>query len=234
MLITALSDIHGSLEALNSSKSLLSDLASSDLVLIAGDITNFQGKTQTAEVITAIRRHNPNIFAVPGNCDTAAVDEYLREQNINLHCQTRKHADFTLTGVGAHVPCSRNDQACSLEEKLQVCLDHIAEMSHAENNLIFVAHYPARHTAVDSIGDNHHGGSWNIRDFIEQAQPLLALSGHIHDAPGTDHIGRTTLVNPGSLRDGSYAQIRIEHERVRVHIGCIKKRWREHFGYGIT
>jgi Icc-related predicted phosphoesterase len=41
-------------------------------------------------------------------------------------------------------------------------------------------------------------GSPAIRKAIETYQPLLVLTGHIHESRGVVKIGRTTVVNPGS------------------------------------
>jgi Icc-related predicted phosphoesterase len=41
-------------------------------------------------------------------------------------------------------------------------------------------------------------GSSAVRDAIEKHQPLLVLSGHIHESRGVVKIGRTTVANPGS------------------------------------
>jgi uncharacterized protein len=41
-------------------------------------------------------------------------------------------------------------------------------------------------------------GSSAVREAIEKYQPLLALTGHIHESRGMMEIGRTTVVNPGS------------------------------------
>jgi Icc-related predicted phosphoesterase len=41
-------------------------------------------------------------------------------------------------------------------------------------------------------------GSSAVRDAIEKYQPLLVLTGHIHESRGVVKIGRTTIVNPGS------------------------------------
>jgi Icc-related predicted phosphoesterase len=48
-------------------------------------------------------------------------------------------------------------------------------------------------------------GSPLIRSFIEARQPLLVVSGHIHESFAIDTIGSSTLVNPGSLAEGRYA-----------------------------
>jgi uncharacterized protein len=41
-------------------------------------------------------------------------------------------------------------------------------------------------------------GSTAVRDAITQYQPMLALHGHIHESKGVRHMGRSTVVNPGS------------------------------------
>jgi Icc-related predicted phosphoesterase len=41
-------------------------------------------------------------------------------------------------------------------------------------------------------------GSSAVREAIERYQPLLVLTGHIHESRGVVKIGRTTVANPGS------------------------------------
>jgi len=77
--------------------------------------------------------------------------------------------------------------------------------SHADPaGTIFVLHSPPRDTLCDLIQRSVHVGSRAIRRFVEERQPPLVLSGHIHESPrvsGTyrDRVGRTTVVNPGQF-----------------------------------
>lgn len=69
-------------------------------------------------------------------------------------------------------------------------------------NTIYAMHAPPRDTKLDVLYDGRHLGSWAIRSFIEEHQPLLTLHGHIHESPrmsGTyfDYIGKTLCINPG-------------------------------------
>lgn len=69
---------------------------------------------------------------------------------------------------------------------------------------VFVLHSPPRDTRCDVIGAGLHVGSRAIRRFIEDTQPPLVLSGHIHESPRMtsawrDRIGRTIVVNPGQF-----------------------------------
>jgi Icc-related predicted phosphoesterase len=37
-----------------------------------------------------------------------------------------------------------------------------------------------------------------VRKIIDKYQPLLMLTGHIHESRGLVKLGRTTVINPGS------------------------------------
>ena len=69
---------------------------------------------------------------------------------------------------------------------------------------LFVLHSPPRDTRCDVIGSRHHVGSRAIRRFVEERQPPLVLSGHIHESARVsgawrDALGRTAVVNPGQF-----------------------------------
>ena len=72
---------------------------------------------------------------------------------------------------------------------------------------LLVAHCPPYQTAIDRIHAGYHVGSHSVRTFIETYQPTLCISGHIHEAPGVDHLGQTLLLNPGMLAQGGYVTV---------------------------
>jgi Icc-related predicted phosphoesterase len=80
-----------------------------------------------------------------------------------------------------------------------------AKADNAWDNLVVVAHNPPKGTKLDQIVGGIHVGSPLIRAFIEDHEPLLVISGHIHESAAIDRLGRTTLVNPGSIKEGRYA-----------------------------
>ncbi len=68
---------------------------------------------------------------------------------------------------------------------------------------IYVIHAPPFDTDLDIIATKKHVGSRSVRRFIENEQPFLVLSGHIHEsvtASGEfmDRIGNSICINPGS------------------------------------
>lgn len=69
---------------------------------------------------------------------------------------------------------------------------------------VLVTHSPPRDTKCDLTASRIHVGSRAIREFVEQHQPRLVLSGHIHESPRVstafqDTVGRTVVVNPGQF-----------------------------------
>jgi len=218
MIVIALSDIHSSLRFLNEQSSVAADLRTADMVLISGDITNFGGETEVHHIISEIQKYNPNIFAVAGNCDPAPVDEYLKNTEINLNCNYIEREGFALIGIGGEMSCPNHDDSRSTEQCLATCANHVHEQVPENAKVIFVSHYPPYGTAVDDVGGGQHAGSGAILEFVLQYQPMLAVTGHIHDAIGVDTLGKTTLVNPGSFRQGSYAVIDVADKIENVKI----------------
>lgn len=218
MKITALSDIHSCLDYLKPSSSPAADIKQSDAVLISGDITDFGGDADAEAVIAELKAYNENVFAVPGNCDLNGVDEYLKKQNINLNCNSIVFESFCLAGIGGALSCQRHRGSKTTESDFTLCLEHIIERKLSDKPLIFVCHFPPFHTLVDRTRSGKHGGSRAVREFIEDCQPMLSITGHIHEAAGTDRIGLTTLVNPGSFRQGRYAVIEISDKVENVQI----------------
>ncbi|HEY7728141.1 MAG TPA: metallophosphoesterase [Candidatus Eisenbacteria bacterium] len=76
------------------------------------------------------------------------------------------------------------------------------EEGGARDPLVCLFHGPPFGTALDQIRGGIHVGSREIRAYLERRHPLVALHGHIHEAPDVsgrffDRLGRTICVNPG-------------------------------------
>jgi len=79
-------------------------------------------------------------------------------------------------------------------------------------------------THVPALGFNDHlrfgqrGGSEGVLRVVQEFKPVLALSGHIHEARGRALSADTVFVNPGPARNGSYASVRLgESVEVEFH-----------------
>jgi hypothetical protein len=215
-----ISDIHGKTEMV---RRLLLDVSCIDCVVAAGDITNFGGYADAAMVINPILETKIPVMAVAGNCDTDGVEEYLDEKEINISRQGMRLGDVVFVGVGGSLSCPKiTPRECGdtvLETVLCKSLQQSKETRAIGqgSSLIVVSHQPAFGTRVDSVG-GRYTGSQAIRKFVETHRPILAVSGHIHEAFGTDTIGTTTLINPGPLKDGRYAIVEINGDNIQTKL----------------
>jgi len=211
MKIIALTDIHGHLDHL---PAIAGELAGADLVVVAGDITTFGGEADARRIISSLERHNPNILAVHGNCDLREVEEYLHISRIALDGCCTGVGGIVFAGLGGSLPCPGTTPNESSEDRFSQRLTELKSRIDGDRPLVFVSHQPPRDTKVDAVGADRHTGSDAIRDFIIDIQPILAISGHIHEAAATDTLHDTVLINPGPFRHGRYAFIEIEGKKL--------------------
>ena len=236
MRLLALADIHGNIDDIHLLADVSKDC---DAVILAGDITDFGGTDQSRSVLTALNVFEKPLLGVSGNCDSPLVDELLKKQAGGLIDTLVEMNGFVFVGFSyaasqeAILPnepilkkadMNRNhsrlvgDTKQNLQQRSAIADFTYVPLRHpnepilqdlGQKPMILVTHQPAWGTNVDLQASMRHKGSRSVRSYIENHQPLLAVSGHIHEAYGTDQIGSTLLVNPGPFRNGRYAIIDI-------------------------
>lgn len=214
MRLAVVSDIHGSLSFLPGAAEALMQ---ADLVVIAGDITTFGTAAAARSIVESIQALNASVVAVHGNCDCQGIEAYLAEGGMSLHGRCKTVDDHVFLGVGGSLPCPGTTPNEIGEKEFERILGRaMSENTDQDKPLILVSHQPAYGTQLDRVSRGQFSGSQAIRAFIEQHQPVLAISGHIHEAMGIDRMGDCTLVNPGSFKQGHFATIDVKDGRVRA------------------
>ena len=205
-----LADVHGSVRHL---PFIVPELSQAEGVFIAGDITNFGGWDEATKIIDSIAAVNDNLLAVTGNCDPKGVDQCLADRGMSVHGQLKIQGALCCVGVNGLQSHTQGEDAFErvLEQAVQ-------SHANAASSLVVMSHQPAYGTAVDTLRGGQYCGSTAIRHFIETQEPLLAISGHVHEAAGVDTLGKTTLVNPGPFRSGYYAVVTLEHDKLAVQL----------------
>jgi len=206
MKLLLLSDIHSDFHIL---ENLSQELKTADIVIIAGDMTNFGGKNQAAQIIESIKKFNCEIFAVPGNCDPKQVGDYLKSEDISLDCKLKNRHGINFVGIGGVLP-----ERYFSSQAISNFTDLIESASKKSEPIIIVSHQPAQGVSVALRGYGEDGGSSCLRGLIDAAEPVLAISGHIHEAFGYEKIGKTTFINPGAACSGSYAVLEINDSEI--------------------
>jgi Icc-related predicted phosphoesterase len=203
--ILAFTDFHGNQAAYQAAKGLIAN-EKPDFVIVAGDIINYdvdQARKFLADLASAGRP----VYFVPGNMDSAELGAWSGAKNVyGLHGRCESLEGVSLIGLGGspHGPFST---VFEYSEGDAARLLETAVRDYRGGHLILVSHCPAHNTRLDQVASGEHVGSMSVRRFVEKTQPVLVVSGHVHEAQGTDAIGSTTLVNTGPAQRGHYAHV---------------------------
>ncbi len=203
MKLFLISDIHGN----DNFDSIKDKIAESDLVLCAGDYTMFCPVDEGLRVAEKLASLNPATYLVSGNCDTPDLEGILREKGLSLHgrCCTFRKGDehYVLGGIGGSLHTPRPTPNTWSENDLVDVLNSFETIPD-----ILISHQPP-YGAGDTVMKMMHVGSKNLAAWLRKNNPILCLSGHIHEASGIFTVGQTAVINPGSWREGHYATAEI-------------------------
>lgn len=204
MRLLACSDVHLAFRAIDR---LADELRTTDVVLLAGDLTHFGDPPDAFRVIDAFRAHGPRVLSVTGNLDMAWVIDAFREAGISLHGEGHRLGDLGIFGCGGSNITPMDTPTELEEDELTAVLErgHAAVADAARR--LMICHTPPFDSRLDRLMNGTPVGSPAVRAFLERRQPELAIVGHIHEGRGIDRVGDTVVVNPGALRDGGYVVV---------------------------
>ncbi len=210
MRFVAVTDIHGNAKM---SRKLAGLIAGErpDILLIAGDITHFSRAETARKVLGPLLETDVPILAVHGNCDGRDVPELLEELGINLHDRRRELNGVGFVGIGGSNITPFNTIWELTEDEIREIL-----LRNYRPGDVILSHVPPRDTRADLVRSGLHVGSSALREFIEDNDVPLVVTGHIHEARSVDRVGKTVIVNPGPLFRGYYAVIDFDENEKRV------------------
>jgi len=199
MNLLVLSDLHGSEDALK----MLREVEVSrrfDLILVCGDFTTYGTAKYVRRFLSSA---SAPVLAVPGNCDTPEIVDALEDSGTSVH---DKRVDFrgrTFFGFGGAPLTSQRMPFEVEEDKIEDSLRSVAARGG-----VMVTHTPA-YGMNDRGFSGHHSGSKGIMRVAREFEPVLAVSGHIHEDRGARESGGTVFVNPGLASRGFYAKVEL-------------------------
>jgi len=200
MKIVSFSDIHGYFSVFKKTSDFLKD---ADVVILAGDITDFGTKKDIETAIRSLKSlFEGQIFGVLGNCDYPSCESSLDSFRINLHNNVVKYGGYQFAGIGGSLVTPFSTPNEYEEDEYEYFLDNIASKLEPGIPLIFVAHQPPFDSECDILSSGIKSGSRSVRAFIEKYQPDVCFSGHVHESVAISYIGDTAVINPGPVRKG--------------------------------
>jgi len=196
-----------------------------NLMLVCGDITHFGTLERAKTLLSILAETNVPTLFVPGNCDPPSLINIDLEGVKCIHGSSILYDGLAFIGVGGSPITPFNTFFEMREEEiarvLQECL-HKFGGEIKRRNVILLSHSPPKNTTLDRTSLGIHAGSTSIRRFIEEYKPLLVICGHVHEAKGKGHINNTLVINPGPAKQGNYALITIEGDKIDVDFRSAK------------
>jgi len=213
MRLLCITDIHSEVGCF---EKILAHEPAADLLIIGGDFTNFGKPPEVDHLLNLAQAHTPQVLAVAGNCDSAAIDQRLIERGVSLHTRGVRIGDIGFFGVSAMPPWKGNMYEFPEED-----LDRFLAASFAQvegsSRYIMVPHCPPRNSGVDRSAMFMSVGSTAVRSWVDKVKPILVVCGHIHEARGQAKISDTVVVNCGPAKNGNYAVAEVGNE-VKVEL----------------
>lgn len=201
MRLLGITDLHENHAAL---QRILAQAGPVDIILLGGDLTDFGQSTAAEQLVRQAQQSAAQVLAVAGNCDSPAIEQRLVDLGVSLFGR-----GVTIGGVGLHglsgMPPWRGGMYQFTEEELAQALETGYRQVAAGSWHVVLSHPPPRAARVDRTFRGQNVGSVALREFIDRVQPALVLCGHIHEARGSEQLGRTLVVNCGPASSGSYA-----------------------------
>jgi Icc-related predicted phosphoesterase len=194
MKIFAFTDTHGNTRFNNE---LSRKAALADIIVCPGDFTVFENDMD--RILRFIDGLGKPVVLIHGNHESESnLLAVLRSfKNIHfIHKTYFIYGEYLFFGYGGDGFSMSDNRFDVVLEVFMKELSAIEKKNSKKYKLIFITHGPPHNTTLDKIYG--HVGNLNYRRFIEQHQPLLAISGHIHETfYAEDRIGKTMLINPG-------------------------------------
>lgn len=191
------SDIHGSENALEM-LARVAEQETFDALVVCGDFTTF-GTTEFTKRF--LSRFKLRVLAVPGNCDIPETVAALEERDASVHNLRVDIDGIKFYGFGGGMPTSSGMPFEMDEGIIERSLRSVAVPEG-----VMVTHTPPL-GFNDLTKDGRRLGSEGILRVAQEFKPVLACSGHVHEARGRVLSKDTVFLNPGPARKGYYATV---------------------------
>lgn len=180
-----------------------------EFAVCLGDVTDFGTGEEAAEILSSL---NAKVYAIPGNCDPLDFPQKISSVAVDMHGKSAEIGGLRFVGLGGSNITIFNT-AFELEE--ETLYDGLKK--NACKGMVLMTHAPS-YGILDQIPSGASVGSPAIRRIVEEYHPILAMSGHIHEAIGVECIDNTTFVNPGPAKEGHCAIVEIDEGAVAVQL----------------
>ncbi|HLC46853.1 MAG TPA: metallophosphoesterase [Candidatus Nanoarchaeia archaeon] len=192
MKLLAFADMHGNLKSLEGiAKRASSEKA--EVIVCAGDFTVFERDIE--RILKKLNSIGLPVLVIPGNHESSehiSLASKALPNVLNFDNSMLEREEFIFVGREGNGFSHDDPRFRAWGERILKDLK-----KKKGKKVILITHAPPYGTAIDKISGQHCGNK-DIRRFIEKAQPVLAISGHLHECAGKeDRVGKCRVINPG-------------------------------------
>jgi uncharacterized protein len=182
--VLAAADLHGDIEiAKDLSKKAKKNKV--DLVVLAGDISGYE--LENGKILEPFIEQKQRVAFIPGNWDTEQENNTLKYLAKSIQNYYITYKNTGIAGIG-----NPDWEPIRLED-LQILKKNFERMKPKKR--ILISHWHAKGTKAEFSGIK---GDEHLRQIVEEIQPDILISGHIHEAEGIeDKIGKTRVIQVG-------------------------------------
>jgi uncharacterized protein len=194
MKIYGFTDTHGDLGVIAKVKKNVQKFKP-DIVVCCGDLV-FLGEK---DVLEEMETWGVKILIVPGNHE---IYNFLNmkwkyKNLILLHKTWYVQDDVVFLGYGGGGFLREDDEFEEFAQKFEYSLGK--DKSLADKKIVLLTHGPPANTKIDKLSFGHVGCR-SVRTFIDGLNPVLVLSGHLHENFDMQNkVGETLVANPGRV-----------------------------------
>jgi Icc-related predicted phosphoesterase len=192
MKILAAGDIHGD-SRLAEKLAKKAKEENVDLVVICGDITQFEQSTDN--LMKPFVKRNEKVLIIPGNHESVATTDFLADFYgvTNLHGYSIRAGEVGLFGCGgANIGIHQLSEK-EIYDLLKKGHDKIRDL----RKQIMVTHVHPSDTKMEKF-TKFFPGSDGVKRAVKKFKPDILLCSHVHEAEGIEEkLGDTKVINVG-------------------------------------
>lgn len=200
MRFLVFTDLHGKASVIDK----INEMAKrhgAEFVVCLGDVTDMGTGEEAAGILERI---DSQVYAVPGNCDPLDFPEKIAGAAVDMHGNAAVIGGRRFVGLGGSNITIFGTPFELEEDDIYDALEGVSE-----EGMVLMTHAPS-YGILDQIPSGQSVGSPAIREIADRYRPILAMSGHIHEAIGVVERDGTVFVNPGPAKDDRMAVVDID------------------------
>ena len=194
--LLVISDVHGEKRSLNRVKAIYHN-HDPDIAVVCGDITHFGDKE---EAVNYLEKIPMDVIGIIGNCDPKGVEEAYETVGAEyLHLNPTEENGLEFIGLSGSKYSDED-------------LKEFQELSSDAD--VFVLHQPP-YSYLDKTSRGKNIGNRELLPIIDENEPRLVLSGHVHEDRGIIEEDETVYLNPGPAHNDNFALVEISKDGIR-------------------